>query len=956
MEADGQRLYSVLTREEVGEKMMKQIEQISEVFSVSKSDAAVILNHVKWNSFRASDRLGDNKEKFLAELGLVRVLNSSSSSAGRKTHSDGDYDSELLKSFMDETKVKWCPSPGCNYALEREDDDESSVCFGMVCLCGHTFGWRCGRESHRPATCKQAESWPTQLDALKNDAWVSENTKRCPGCNFAVQRDGDPDLKLITCVCGCDFCWCCFRSKEAHNGKWNCRDVSASPKRKRGREDNEFTYLRQWEKLEEEWEKSKTEFESIEENGIPGLSDEDASVLREAMLVVVQCRLVLKWSCVFEYNIPDDQIGRKQYVKERRGDATKILVKHSDTLQKEMNQALSSEDFSYFKVRVSNSTATTGEYFHSFVELLDKVPEVKLLITATLQVSQVLISKSQTIKEKPIHESDAMEADGQRLYSVLTRTEVREKMMKEIAQISDVFSLSQSDATVILIRLRWNSFKASDLLGDDKEKFLAELGLIKDFGSDQNESNSSSVDHDMNDPDGDGNDLVSTPFCSHKFLTTYWRDYLIESLEKKKKNSKNEDESVIVISCINQDCVASVGPDTIEKLTEPVQAMYESYLLESFMESNKESIKWCPATECDYAIERHGDLIEDDDDESSLGFGVVCLCGHTFCWSCQLESHRPVTCNNASLWCSDLLDRSKTRLWIARNTKRCPTCSSLVQRNRDPYLRFVICTCSHRFCYRCLRSELEHYGVWNCAEVSVPPARSDDALTQHVTLWEASQAAMQKSKQDLEAIEQDSIPKLTGNCGLGEQEFRALREAWMLIVQCRLVLKWSYVFGYFISDYHSAKKQYLDHLREETDRVLDNHKWSLDELMRVASSGEDMTCFQHFKHKLGITTTATGNYFHFFVKTIEDGLSDVKADAYEDTTTGYWFCDRCTFQNDSFDRKCNVCLAPFESPPPHVASGNKDTAVAHHQQVPNMPNNPFAHVEEPILETSIKTE
>lgn len=270
-----------------------------------------------------------------------------------------------------------------------------------------------------------------------------------------------------------------------------------------------------------------------------------------------------------------------------------------------------------------------------------------------------------------------METDGQGVYSVITTNDVDKKMKSEIDQISQVFSLSKSDATVILIFFRWNSFKASDRLGDDQEKLLSELGLVKVNSSNKkNEPLSSFADQE---------NLVSTPFCPHKFSETCWISYLNNLL----KGNNKEEERVL---CPNPDCVASVGPDTIGKLTEPaVKEMYERYVMGSFVEANKESIQWCPAPGCEYVIERHEDLIEDD--ESSLEFGVVCFCGHTFCWSCKLESHRPVTCKNASLWFSPILDTLKSNAWLVENTKRCPHCNTPVQRSDDRVLRMITCIC-----------------------------------------------------------------------------------------------------------------------------------------------------------------------------------------------------------------------------------------------------------------------
>lgn len=164
---------------------------------------------------------------------------------------------------------------------------------------------------------------------------------------------------------------------------------------------------------------------------------------------------------------------------------------------------------------------------------------------------------------------------------------------------------------------------------------------------------------------------MSTPFCSHNFSTDCWKDYLTKTLSEKKK-----DERVLLISCLSQDCVASVGPDTVEKLAEPVlKEMYDIYLVESFMESNKDSLKWCPGPGCgEYAIEPYEDPSED--------FDVVCSCGYRFCWICQRKPHRPVTCNNASLWLNKLLDESRTLALNAKRIKHCPKCHSRVKKSR----------------------------------------------------------------------------------------------------------------------------------------------------------------------------------------------------------------------------------------------------------------------------------
>ncbi|KAF3542736.1 hypothetical protein DY000_02008140 [Brassica cretica] len=92
-------------------------------------------------------------------------------------------------------------------------------------------------------------------------------------------------------------------------------------------------------------------------------------------------------------------------------------------------------------------------------------------------------------------------------------------------------------------------YRRTEHLGDEKEKILSELGMVKVFSS--NEENES----------------VSTPFCSHKFSKTCWTSHLSNLLE----GNNNGEERVL---CPNPDCVAPVGPDTVAKLTEPTKDIY----------------------------------------------------------------------------------------------------------------------------------------------------------------------------------------------------------------------------------------------------------------------------------------------------------------------------------------------------------------------------------------------
>lgn len=411
--------------------------------------------------------------------------------------------------------------------------------------------------------------------------------------------------------------------------------------------------------------------------------------------------------------------------------------------------------------------------------------------------------------------SKLMEGDQQGPYSVLTRNEVKDKMKKQIDDISGVFYVSKNDATVLFMYLRWDTLRVSERLGEDKDKLLSESGLSS-VATDLSDSSWVIINKTSDSHDDDGG-LISTPCCSHKFCKTCWREYL-DSLEKKNQT---------VISCPDQDCRASVGPDTIEKLRAEDKDSYESYILRSYIEQNKGlMIKQCPAPDCDYVIEFH-----QADDVEEYGLNVVCLCGHTFCWRCSFESHRPVTCNNVSDW---------------------------------------------------LSTEVE---------VSV------------VDRWEERKIAMEGAQDDLQDFEDYMIKKPDS---LKEQDVRIVREGLTLLIQCRQVLKWSCVYEYFHTEHEASKKEYLQFLQDIATTTLQSYlKTLLEETETAFYADAYVLC--KFRHNLTTATSNVGNFFYHFIKTLQDGIVDVKVKSYDNVAGPYWLCDRCTYGNSWLDMKCKMC-------------------------------------------------
>ncbi|RRT63807.1 hypothetical protein B296_00007140, partial [Ensete ventricosum] len=62
--------------------------------------------------------------------------------------------------------IKWCPAPGCEFAVEFVIGSGN---YDICCSCSYNFCWNCTEEAHRPVDCVTVAKW-----ILKNSA-ESEN-------------------------------------------------------------------------------------------------------------------------------------------------------------------------------------------------------------------------------------------------------------------------------------------------------------------------------------------------------------------------------------------------------------------------------------------------------------------------------------------------------------------------------------------------------------------------------------------------------------------------------------------------------------------------------------------------------------------------------------------------------------------------------------------------------------
>jgi len=133
---------------------------------------------------------------------------------------------------------------------------------------------------------------------------------------------------------------------------------------------------------------------------------------------------------------------------------------------------------------------------------------------------------------------------------------------------------------------------------------------------------------------------------------------------------------------------------------------YTSLLIRTYVDDNI-FLHWCPAPNCEYAIE----CKIHDYELQKLVPTVKCKCGNNFCFGCGLPDHQPCICSLVAKWLNKCRDDSETANWISVNTKECPRCKASIEKNGG--CNHMTCKkCKNEFCWVCMGPWSEHGNQW----------------------------------------------------------------------------------------------------------------------------------------------------------------------------------------------------------------------------------------------------
>ncbi|CAL5026708.1 unnamed protein product [Urochloa decumbens] len=527
-------------------------------------------------------------------------------------------------------------------------------------------------------------------------------------------------------------------------------------------------------------------------------------------------------------------------------------------------------------------------------------------------------------------------------YSILSEVDINQRQEDDINRVSTVLSISKSEACVLLRNYNWSVSKVHDEWFADEERVRKVVGLPEKHTELPNDREVTCGICFESCPRG----TMNAAACGHPFCSTCWRGYISTAI--------NDGPGCLMLRCPDPSCAAAVGQDMINALADDEdKEKYGRYLRRSYIEDNRKT-KWCPAPGCEYAVEFV---------MGSGSYDVNCNCSYGFCWNCTEEAHRPVDCATVSKWILKNSAESENMNWILANSKPCPKCKRPIEKNQG--CMHITCTppCKFEFCWLCLGPWSEHgertggfyacnryesarqEGAYDESERRREMAKNSlERYTHYYERWAANQSSRQKALGDLQSLQNEKLEKLSDIQSQPESQLKFIIEAWLQIVECRRVLKWTYAYGFYLPDHEHAKRQFFEYLQGEAESGLERlHQCAEKELQVYLEAESPSKDFNDFRTKLAGLTSVTRNYFENLVRALETGLNDVGPSTSQGTCSksatskslggksksgknrasntsskygapsrgvddsNIWTCEHCTYANPKSARACQAC-------------------------------------------------
>lgn len=450
--------------------------------------------------------------------------------------------------------------------------------------------------------------------------------------------------------------------------------------------------------------------------------------------------------------------------------------------------------------------------------------------------------------------------------------ELRPEMELRLKDVTEVLDVPNSAAVVLLREHNWSKEELLEVYMASSDEILKRCGVYARCGHSVAPKKSSSCEICYEDDVGN---KLAMP-CGHSFCIDCWHDFCV--------NAVREGPVCVKATCPHAGCTEVVTEDEMKRALEagagvavPELQKFLNFQLRSFVESNKLT-RWCPGRGC----ERIAFALTAVAMEAEQNVAHCDSCLLNFCLLCGEEPHAPAWCKDLAKWNEKCRNESETANWILANTKSCPKCVSRIEKNQG--CNHMTCQrCKFEFCWICMGDWHDHGantgGYYKCNKYDTPStgsadpgdqsdaakARRDlDRYLHYYKRFHAHQEAQHFAKRSLKETEARMVLLQESSDDAKWSDVEFLKMANEQLVECRRVLKYTYVFAYYLDPRQGMQRERFEHHQEMLERFTEN----LSELSEKPLEQMDRTNVVN-------QTRVVDRFMKNILKYVEDGMDDL---------------------------------------------------------------------------------
>ncbi|GAK64662.1 RING finger protein [Moesziomyces antarcticus] len=448
-------------------------------------------------------------------------------------------------------------------------------------------------------------------------------------------------------------------------------------------------------------------------------------------------------------------------------------------------------------------------------------------------------------------------------YKSHTIGSIEQAQQKEVEHVASMFMIKDTDAAILLRHFGWNKERLIERFMDSPDKVNLEAGVHDDPARPKLQKLpdfTCEICYMSSDDSPDGQMETLALACGHRYCRDCYQHYLEQKIRAEGESRR--------VQCMREKCNLVIDERTVGLVVVP--EVFERYkiLLNRTYVDDSNVLRWCPAPNCELAVECH----VSNKMLNKVVPSVRCDCGHAFCFGCGNAAHAPAICPIAKLWLKKCEDDSETANWISANTKECPKCNSTIEKNGG--CNHMTCRkCKYEWCWICAGPWSEHGNSWyNCnrfdeksgAEARDSQAKSRAQLERYLHYFNrfANHEQSAKLDRDLYGRTEKKMEEMQLTTDLTWIEVQFLKKAVDELCECRMTLKWTYCMAYYLA------RNNMTELFEDNQRDLEKAVEDLSEQLEkpiepktipeLRQKVTDLTVYVHKRRGILLSDTAEG--------------------------------------------------------------------------------------------------